>query len=264
MPDKQPITAVIIDDDLNAIDLLEAYLRHFADILLVGKESDAREGLELVKLNPPDLIFLDIDMPDMNGLTLADRIQSVNFYPEIVFTTAHQHYAYDALGIEPLDFLTKPFLIEDVELVISKYKAKTEQKNYQKKLDSLILAQNNPITIKLPSLKGILFVDIKDIVVLSANLHYTDIILSDGSKETIIKTINKLAALINSPSFFQISRSAFINLNYLHRIERKGMKCFLNVNNKLIEEKMSRGAINLFEKVVPFPFNIEKEKSAGI
>lgn len=255
--DQQPITAIIIDDEPNAINLLEMYLRHFPEIQLICKETDPKKGLEIIKSNPPDLIFLDIDMPDMDGLTLADKIQSVNFHSEIVFTTAHQHYAYAALGIEPLDFLTKPFLIDDVKPVISKYKVKAEKKNYQKKLDSLIHSQDNPVTIKLPSTKGILFVDIKDIVILRAKLHYTEIVLSDGSTETVIRTLNKLAALINSPSYFQVSRSVIINLNHLHRIERKGMKCFLNVNDKLIEEKMSRGAINLFEKTVNFPFSIE-------
>lgn len=255
--DQKTITAIIIDDEPNAINLLEMYLRHFPEIQLICKESDPKKGLETIKSNPPDLIFLDIDMPDMDGLTLADRIQSVNFHSEIVFTTAHQHYAYDALGIEPLDFLTKPFFLTDVEIVVSKFKIKAEKKNYQKKLDSLIHSQSNPVTIKLPSIKGILFVDIKDIVVMRAKLHYTDLILSDGSTETVIRTLNKLSALVNSPSFFQVSRSVIINVNYLHRIERKGMKCFLTVNDKLIEEKMSRGAITLFEKNVTFPFSMD-------
>lgn len=257
MMDQQTITAIIIDDDPHAINLLDMYLRHFPEIQVICKESDPKKGLEIIKSNPPDLIFLDIDMPDMDGLTLADKIQSVNFHSEIVFTTAHQHYAYAALGVEPLDFLTKPFLLDDVVPVISKYKVKAEKKNYQKKLDLLIHAQNNPVTIKLPSTKGILFVDIKDIVILRADLHYTEIVLSDGSTETVIRTLNRLVAFINSPSYFQVSRSVFINLNYLHRIERKGMKCFLNVNDKLIEEKMSRGAITLLEKTMNFPFSIE-------
>jgi len=257
MENQQTIRTVIIDDEPSAIDLLEMFLRQFPEIHLIWKESDPKKGLELIKSDPPDLIFLDIDMPGMNGLTLADRVHSVNFHSEIVFTTAHQHYAYAALGIEPLDFLTKPFFLEDVETVIGKYKSKAEQKNYNKKLDSLLHSQNNPIIIKLPSVKGILLVDIKDIVILRAKLHYTDIILADGSSETIIRTLNKLAELINSPSFFQVSRSVYINLNYLHRIERKSMKCFLNVNDKLIDEKMSRGAINLFEKLTTFTFTIE-------
>ena len=257
MSDKQTITTIIIDDELQAIDLLEAFLRTFDEIQLLGKECDPTAGLELVKSNPPDILFLDIDMPDMSGLTLAEKIQSINFHSEIVFTTGHQHYAYAALGIEPLDFLTKPFSSDDVKSVIFKYKAKVEKKDYHKKIDSLIHTQNNPVIIKLPSIKGLLFVDIKDIVLLQARLHYTDLILADGSKETIIRTIIKLAELINSPSLFQVSRSAFINLNYLHRIEKQNMKCFLRINNTLIEEKMSRGAIALFEKTTTSHFIIE-------
>jgi two-component system LytT family response regulator len=257
MQEKQTISTIIIDDDIKALNLLEAFLRTFDEISLVGKESDPNAGLELINSNPPDLIFLDIDMPDLDGLTLAEKVQAINFHSEIVFTTGHQHYAYEALGIEPLDFLTKPFSSDEIQTVISKFKAKVEKREYDKKLESIINTQNSPVIIKLPSIKGILFVDIKDIVCLKARIRYTDIILADGSKETIIRTINKVFSLINSPSLFQINRSVVINLNYLHRIERSGMKCYLLVNNTIIEEKMARGTISIFEKTVTFPFTIE-------
>jgi Response regulator of the LytR/AlgR family len=257
MADKNPITAMIIDDETDAIELLEMFLRRFPEVRVIGKESDARSGLEMIKINPPDLIFLDIDMPDMNGLTLADRIQTSNFHSEIVFTTAHQHYAYDALGIEPLDFLTKPFSVAELETVLRKFAEKAEKKEYQKKLDALLLSQNSPIIVKFPSTKGLLFVDLKEIVVIKARLHYTDLALADGTTETVIRNLTKTLEVINSPSFFQISRSTIINLKYLHRIDRKNQTCHLKINDKVIEEKMARGAALLLEKTVSFPFSVE-------
>jgi len=257
MPEKASITAMIIDDEPDAINLLEMYLRRFNDIKVIGKESDARNGLEMVKTNPPDLVFLDIDMPEMNGLALAERIQAVNTYSAIVFTTAHQHYAYDALGVEPLDFLTKPFSIDDLEITVTKYRKRAEKKEYQNKLNSIIFSQNNPVVLKLPSTKGLLFVDLKEIVTVKARGHYTDITLADGSKETIIRNLTKTMELINSPSFFQIIRSVVINLKYLHKIDKKKTKCILSFNNKLEEEKMSRDSIALLEKTVEFPYNID-------
>jgi len=257
MAGKNPITAMIIDDEPDAIELLEMFLRRFPEVQVIGKECDARNGLEMTIVNPPDLIFLDIDMPGMNGLTLADRIQASNSHSEIVFTTAHQHYAYDALGIEPLDFLTKPFSIADLEIVVTKFNNKAEKKEYQKKLDSLLLSQSTPVIVKFPSTKGLLFVDMKEIVLVKAKLHYTDITLSDGTTETVIRNFAKTVELINSPSFFQVSRSTMINLRYLHRIDRKNQTCYLKVGDQFVEEKMARGTTLLLEKTVSFPYNIE-------
>lgn len=252
--DQTTISAVIIDDEPDAISLLEMYLRHFPFIQVIGKESDAKKGLELVKGNMPELVFLDIDMPDMNGLTVADKIQSNNFHSEIVFTTAHQHYAYDALGIEPLYFLTKPFSINDLENVIQRYNDKEEKKKYEKRLDTFLHSQDNPLKIKLPSAKGVLFVDIKEIVIIRSNLTNCDILLSDGTEENILLRIQRLLNTIKSPSFFPINRSTIVNLNYLQRFDKKNKKCILKYNQTLHEEKVSRIAVIHFEKTLQFPF----------
>ena len=136
------ISAILIDDEPEAINLLEMYLRHFPSITITAKECNAENGLKLVTETLPELVFLDIDMPEMNGLQVADRIASSNYHTEIVFTTAHQHYAYDALGIEPLYFLTKPFNIEDLKIVIEKFHEKAELKKNAQKLDNFIQSQN--------------------------------------------------------------------------------------------------------------------------
>lgn len=251
------VTAVIIDDEPEAIRLLEMFLRHFPNVEVVGKESNSRSGLELIKEKPPELLFLDIDMPDLNGLTVASNIRSVNNYTEIVFTTAHPRYAYDALDIEPLDFLSKPFSIEDLKGMMKKYDDRIEKKNYKRKLDNIITVQPAPIVIKLPSTKGVFFTDIKDIVMVKAKLIHCEVYLADGTIETVIRSIGKTISLINSSSFFQISRSVYINLNYLHRIDRKNPNCVLNFNGTLIEEKISRGTISILEKTVTFPYIIE-------
>ncbi len=253
--DSANITAIIIDDEPDAINLLEMYLRHFPFIEVVGKENHAIKGLELVNEMLPELVFLDIDMPDMNGLQVADKIHSENFYSEIVFTTAHQHYAYDALGVEPLDFLTKPFCSSDLEIVIAKFRKKTEKKKQERKLDTFIHSQANSPKIKLPSTTGILIVDLKDIVVLKSKSNNCSIFLQDGTSETITRNLYKVAELLNSQAFFQISRSTYINLNYLKRVDKKSHKCIISYNQTTVEEPISRSQLihldkyNLFQNV---------------
>ena len=142
--DTVGITAIIIDDDSEAIYLLEMYLRQFPEIKIIGKSTKAIHGLSLVNKKFPDLVFLDIDMPDMSGLQVAESMKHKNFHSEIVFTTAYQQYAYKALTTEPLDFLTKPFCPEDLQKVINKYLAKAEKKKHEQKLENFILSQTNP------------------------------------------------------------------------------------------------------------------------
>ena len=160
------ISAVIIDDEPEAIHLLEMYLRHFSFIKVTAKETNALKGLQLIQEKLPEIVFLDIDMPDMNGLQLADKIQTDNLYSEIIFTTAFQHYAYDTLKIRPLDFLTKPFSADDLKTVIAKYQEKAEKKKYEIKLDKFIQSQANSLKLKFPSTNGVLIVEMKDIVML--------------------------------------------------------------------------------------------------
>jgi DNA-binding LytR/AlgR family response regulator len=243
------ISAIIIDDEQEAINLLEMYLRQFLFIKITGKETNATKGLELVMETFPELVFLDIDMPDINGIQVADKIQADNFYSEIIFTTAYQHYAYDALDIKPLDYLTKPFSAGDVEQVIQKYRAKVQKKTYEIKLDKFILSQTNSPQIKFPSTNGVLFVEMKDIVALKSKTNNCDIFLQDGTIETITRNLHIVVRMLNSPTFLQVNRSACINLNYLRRVDKKNQKCILSFNQSLLEIEISRNTLNYFEKL---------------
>jgi two-component system LytT family response regulator len=243
------IFAVIIDDEPDAINLLEMYLRHFPDVEVIGTETKAKNGLKLVNELLPDLVFLDIDMPDMNGLQIAHRIHSGNFDSEVVFTTAHQHYAYDALDIEPLDFLTKPFCIDDLETVFRKFKTKVDKKKLERKLDQFIHQKDNPLKIKLPTVHGVLVIDIKDIVYLKSQGNNCNVYLSDGKVETITRNLYILVDMLNSPTFYQISRQTAINTNYLQYIDKKTQKCILLYNKTSHTEHITDSYIQSLEKL---------------
>jgi two-component system LytT family response regulator len=258
--DQPIISAIIIDDEPDAINLLEMYLRQFPAIQVIGKECQAITGLKLVREKLPELVFLDIDMPDMNGLRVANSIQSENPYSEIVFTTAHQQYAYDALDIEPLDFLTKPFCIDDLEIVIKKYQAKVEKERQEKKLDIVIQSQDNSPRIKFPTTNGILIVDIKSVVILKSSLNNCDVYLDDGTVETITRNLYKVVKLLNSSALFQTNRSTYVNMNYLQRIDKKNSKCILSYNNTVSEVPIARPNLLCFEKMDNFP-NITDKKT---
>jgi len=247
------ITTIIIDDDPQAIYLLEMYIRQFPEISIIGKSTKAPAGLLLINKKLPDLVFLDIDMPDMTGLQVAEAMRNKSFHSEIVFTTAYQQYAYNVLAIEPLDFLTKPFCPEDLQKVIKKFQAKAERKKHEQKLDYFIQSQSNPPPISVPTVHGFLFIDIKDLVFIKAKINGTEIYLQDGTVETVSKRINQLISLLNSTLLFQINRGIYVNLNYVVRIEKKKAICTMRFNNSTHEETISRSNIVIFKKLNIFP-----------
>lgn len=251
--DTVDITAVIIDDDSEAIYLLELYLRQFPEIRVIGKTTKALQGLSLINKKFPDLVFLDIDMPDMTGLQVAESMKNKNFHSEIVFTTGYGQYAYKALTIEPLDFLTKPFSPEDIQKVLTKYLARTEKKRQEQKMETFIHSQSNPPPISIPSVHGFLFIEIKDIVFIKARINGSDLYLKDGTIEPVTLRITKLTSLLNSTLIFQINRGTYVNLNYLLRIEKKKSICVIRYNNTTIEETISKSNLNNFKKLDIFP-----------
>ncbi len=254
--DISTISAVIIDDEPEAIRLLEMYLRFYPKVEVTGTETNAQKGLELVIQNMPELVFLDIDMPDMNGLKVAELIHSENYYSEIVFTTAHPHYAFDALDVQPLDFLTKPFNIEDIKLVLDKFQEKSEQQKFTQKVDLFIHSQNNAPKIKLPTINGVLMVDVKDIILIKSKANHCCIYLDDGSIETITRNLIVVEEMLSPSNFFRVSRSAIINFDYMKRIDKKNLKCYVNFNNSVLEEEITRSNMQLFEKRNDFLTNL--------
>ncbi len=251
--DTIDISAVIVDDDPEAIQLLEMFLKQFPNITIVGKSTDPKGGLSIIQKLVPELIFLDIDMPDMTGLQVAESVKAKNIHSEIVFTTAYQDYAYKALKIAPLDFLTKPFCPEDLENVIKKYIARTEKEKHEQKLQKFIQSQSNPGKVKLPTFHSFIIIDVNEIVYIKANKSGTAVYLRDGTVETITRNLSSLLLMLNSSLIFQLNRGTYVNLNYLLRVDKKKEICIFRFNENLCQEYITKSNIVNFEKLKIFP-----------
>lgn len=251
--DTVDISAIIIDDDPEAIHLLEMFLRQFPNITIVGKSTNAKTGLSIIKKLIPDLVFLDIDMPDMTGIEVAESVKAKNYHSKIVFTTAYQDYAYKALSFEPLDFLTKPFSPEALSCVIKKYITKSEKIKYEQKLDKFIQSQTNSPKIKLPTFHSFIIIDINDIAYIKSNTNGTLVYLHDGTIETVTRNLSSLILMLNSSLMFQINRSTYVNLNYLIRIDKKKEICIIRFKDSLCEEFITKSNMDNFEKLKIFP-----------
>jgi len=252
---EEHITAIIIEDDEEALSLLEIYLQAFREIKVIDKTTIPRKGVRLLKKKKPDLVFLDIDMPDLDGVEVAETIKDNDLRTEVVFTTAHRKYAYRALHVEPLDYLLKPFGPEDLIAVINRYKTKIKHKELERRMDFLI--RNNKVIpkVKLPTRTGIIFINPDDIMLYLAESNYCRIYTKEGEEELIMLNIYKVASIVNSPGVFKVGRSAYINLHYLEKIEKKTRTCILKYKDLTLKSRIRKSKLSYFEKINCFPIN---------
>lgn len=247
------ITTIIIEDDVEAISLLEIYLKAFQEVEIIGKTIHPKLGIKLLIKKMPDLVFLDIDMPEINGIEVAEVIKKNKLNTEIVFTTAHSKYAFKSLKFKPLDYLVKPFGPEELISVINRYKTRVKGKEMERRM-SLFIRSNRPAPkLKLPTRTGIILVHPDEIMMLKAEEHLCSVYINNRSVEMVTLSQQKILELIDSPSFVRANRSSFINLQFLRRIDKKNKHCTLIHQDFRIELPINRSTLVLFEKLNCFP-----------
>jgi two-component system LytT family response regulator len=210
-------TAIIIDDEWKGRMALSQKLNDYcSDVRLIGEAENGEEGIKLIERLKPDIVFLDIEMPRMDGFDMLLRVPQKNF--DVIFTTAYDQYAIKAIKYAAFDYLLKPIDIEELKIAVSKSNA--QNRNTEKKLE--VLDQNlrgkallNKIAI--PSIDGLLFFNITDIVHLEASNNYTSIYFINHPKLLASKTLKDFEDLLPADIFFRSHHSHLVNLNYIKR-----------------------------------------------
>lgn len=230
--------AIIIDDENKARSVLSALIKEECpEVVILGEASDLISGVTLIKQHQPDVVFLDIEMPQHSGLEILDFFnrEAINF--QIIFTTAYNQYAIEALKLSAIDYLLKP--IDDEELTLAVNKAKVAKannevnsrlQNIEKAFQKLSL---NKIALEVP--KGIMFVAYEDIVLFEADGVYTKVYLQNGKSELISKTLKHFSDQLNDkPIFYKPHRSYLINLKYMSQLVKKDGYHIVLENKKTI------------------------------
>ncbi|NOT90370.1 LytR/AlgR family response regulator transcription factor [Ferruginibacter sp.] len=213
------INAIIIDDEAKGrLALREKLLSYCPQIKVLAEATNGQEAITLIQHHKPQLIFLDIEMPRMNGFEMLNELPEKNFH--IIFTTAYDQYAIKAIKYAAFDYLLKPIDIEELRAAVTKIDA---NENNQTKKQVELLQQNMQQPKKqlsklaIPTLDGLLFYDISDIIHLEANSNYTNIYLANKIKITASKTLKEFEELLPDDIFFRTHHSHLINLNYIKR-----------------------------------------------
>ncbi len=211
-------TVIIDDDQLARRGLRRILEQNFKEIEILGEADSVASGLALINEVDPDLVFLDIEMPDGTGFSLLEQLSGVNF--KVVFTTSYSDYAITAFKYSAFDYIVKPVLIENVRLTIGRINEipvlkETERIEVLKK--NLNHIENGEATIALPEINGFSIVKINDIVRCEGERNYSRIYFRNGTSTLISRTLLDFDHLLVSHGFFRIHRSHLISLKNVNR-----------------------------------------------
>lgn len=211
------IKAVIIDDEYLSIEELSFLLSKIDYIDIVGKADCGMDGLNIVKELKPDLVFVDVRMPDITGIQLSKEINKLNIKCRIIFTTAYDQYAIEAFDVNAIDYILKPYEDERVFRAASKAKSIIENNNID--ANRSYPTPSNIAFNKLSVLKDdrLILIDIEDIL-----LIYTEDrnIYIKTNKETFISnySLQELEEKLSEKGFFRTHRSYLVNLNKIKEV----------------------------------------------
>jgi two-component system LytT family response regulator len=231
----EKLRALIVDDEKAARDVLKNLLENFTDNVEVLEccENVPRAVLAIKALKP-DVVFLDIEMPEFNGFELLQFFDHVNFH--FVFVTAYNEYALRAFEVSAVDYILKPVQIEKLRNAVDKIRQlpRADEFNPEKVLTLRENLKGKQLErMALPMTDGLVFINLPDVVMIEADGSYTSVHLINGESHVVSRRIKFFEDFLEShPVFFRTHRSSIINLNYITRYNRNDGDVLLEGNHK--------------------------------
>ncbi|HWB27177.1 MAG TPA: LytTR family DNA-binding domain-containing protein [Chitinophagaceae bacterium] len=216
-----PLRALLVDDEDHNLNILQFMLQNDCeDVEVAGLAKNAQQAREWLQQNSADVVFLDINMPGENGFQLLSSIAAQNF--KVVFVTAHNEFALQAIKASAVDYILKPVSIDELQKAVEKVKrllsspAAAEQNQLLvRHLLHAINKKTPPKKIALPQLGSINFIEVDDIVSLQADSNYTIIHMKNMQKQVISKTLKEFEELLDENQFVRIHKSYIVNISYI-------------------------------------------------
>jgi two-component system LytT family response regulator len=217
------IRCVLIDDESNSLEMMEWLLKTYCpQVKIEAMCNAASKGIEAINQYKPDLVFLDIEMPHMNGFDMLEQFDKLFF--DVVFCTAYDQFAIRAFKYSALNYLLKPIDPEDLKETIRRIE---EKKTTPSKEQIELLFQNIKQTVKptaqriaLTTGDGMIFVLTSDILYCQAESNYTSVILAGGKKIVVSKVLKDIDEALSGPDFFRVHNSYLININQISKFVR--------------------------------------------
>ena len=222
------VTALIVDDENKNRESLAKLIDQFCyGVEVIGNAENVKTAEEFINKNQPQIVFLDIEMPGGNGFTLLEKYDNPEF--QLIFTTAHADYAIKAIKFAALDYLLKPININELKVAVEKAinNINSQSESLDKRFHVLKDNQKNEgfdfKKIALPSLDGIEFYDLTEILRCEADRAYCNFYLTNGNKITVSKSLREFEDMLSECNFFRIHKSNMVNLSHIKKyIKGKG------------------------------------------
>lgn len=229
------MTSIIVDDELNNIEVLQQYLHeHLPDVQVLAHAQSVDEAKKLIQRHQPDLLFLDIQMPNKNGFDLLKELPHIDF--EVIFITAFDQYGIQAIKFSALDYLLKPLDVTELIPAVHKAERRITSKKYNKGIDNLLenIKQTAPVDdprIALPTLQETHYVNISKIVRCQAEDNYTHIWLDNGAPVLVSKTLKVFVELLSPHHFIRTHQSHLVNKKYIKSFLKEDGGVLLMLDN---------------------------------
>jgi len=222
------LRAIIIEDEEPARDLLKAYLKDLDRIELVAECENGFEGIKAISENHPDLIFLDIQMPKLNGFEMLELLEE---YPEIIFTTAYDQFALRAFELNAVDYLMKPFSKERFEQALDKVFERLKTKsgnraNIEKLKEQIKEESSGAYRIFVKTGNHIDVIPFSEITYIQAQDDYVEIHTPKG-KFLKNETMASMEQRLPAENFSRVHRSSIINLSQIEKLEKYGKESYV-------------------------------------
>ncbi len=233
------LRAILIDDEKNSRDALQKKLQsHCPEVTVTAVCSSGPEGAEAIRTVNPDLVFLDIEMPGMNGFAMLETLQERNF--TLVFTTAYNQYAINAIRYGAFDYLVKPVEVEELKAVVARTLSAGRLRSTGERLDLLIEhfrqpAAAMPRRIAVAVQEGLELVMVDQIIYLEALSNYTQLHFLNGKPLLASRTLKEFEELLEGAGFFRIHNASLVNLRCVRRYIRGEGGQVVLVNDQVLD-----------------------------
>ena len=246
------IKVILVDDEPNNTQYVKELLQlHFPLLQIAAVCNDATEGMLLIDELQPQLVFMDVEMPELNGFEVLQKLEPLSF--EVIFITAYNHYAADAFDINAVGYLTKPIQVDKFIKVTGNAVQKIEQDNINRHLFSLL--KNNTTTdsktkIALPTQNGLLFIEPVDILYCQSSANYTKFFIKAGKPILVSRQLGEFEKLLPAGDFHRIHDQYMVHLKYIKEyIRGRGGELVMENNDTLpVSAKRKDAFLLRFEK----------------
>ena len=210
------IRAIIIDDEQESRNtVLNILVKYCPDVVVVAQGEDVRSGMRVILEYQPDLVFLDVQMPDGTGFDLLERLPEITF--RVVFVTAYDQFALKAIKFSALDYILKPIDPQQLIEAVNKFEPPSKLKQFTDQISTLLRNKNHLERIALPTLEGYRFINVRDIIRCQSDSNYTRFFLNNGHQVLVTRTLKESDEALSDMEFVLIHQSHPINIRYIDR-----------------------------------------------